>query len=93
MAIPLTPVAAAALRYGAVAALAYAASRRARPHRVDPAAEAALDRLPEGLDVGHAPGRMTATGRWRRRVRLGRTGPGVEIDLVGLARLRLRRLA
>jgi hypothetical protein len=93
LAIPLTPVAAAALRYGAVAALTYAAARRARPRRIDPDAEAALDRLPERFDIGHAPGQMNAAGRWRRRLRLGRTGPGVEIDLGGLARLRLRRLA
>jgi hypothetical protein len=89
----LTPVAAAALRYGAVAALTYAAARRARPRRIDPDAEVALDALPDGLRVGHAPGQMNATGRWRRRMRLGRTGPGMEIDLGGLARLRLRRLA
>lgn len=93
MAIPFTPIAVAALRYGAVAAVAYAAARRARPHRVHPAAEAALDDLPEGLDVGHAPGRMTATARWNRRVWIGARGPGMEIDLSALARLRLRRIA
>jgi hypothetical protein len=93
LAIPFTPIAVAALRYGAVAAVAYAAAHRARPVRLDPGAEAALETLPEGLRVGHGPGQMNATGRWRRRVRLGRIGPGMEIDLSGLARLRLRRVA
>ena len=93
MAIPFTPVAAAALRYGAVAALAYAAARRAGPRRIDPAAEAAMDDMQEGLHMGHAPGQMTATGRWRRVLRVGHAGPGMEIDLAGLARLRLRRAA
>jgi hypothetical protein len=93
LAIPLTPIAVAALRYGAVAAVAYAAARHARAHSVPPAAEAAMDRMPEGLNIGHAPGQMNATARWRRVVRLGATGPGVEIDLGALARLRLRRIA
>jgi hypothetical protein len=93
LAIPFTPVAVAALRYGAVAAIAYAAARRARPRRIDPAAEAAMEAAPEGLHIGHAPGQLNAAGRWRRAIRLGATGPGMEIDLAGLARLRLRRVA
>lgn len=93
MAIPFTPIAAAAIRYGAVAAIAYAAARRARPHSVHPAAEAAMDRMPDGVHVGHAPGQMNATARWKRAIRVGMTGPGIEIDLGALARLRLRRIA
>lgn len=93
MAIPFAPIAAAALRYGAVAALSYAAARRARPQTVHPAAEAAMDRVPEGVHVGHALGQMNATARWKRTIRLGTTGPGVEVDLGALARLRLRRIA
>jgi hypothetical protein len=93
LAIPLTPIAVAALRYGAVAAIAYAVARRARPQAVPPAAEAAMDRMPEGVHVGHAPGQVNATARWKRGIRLGGTGPGVEIDLAALARLRLRRIA
>ena len=92
MAIPLTPIAAAALRYGAVAALTYAVARRARPETVSPAAEAAMDKMPEGVHVGHAPGQMTGTARWKRGIRIGAFGPGVEIDLAALARLRLRRI-
>jgi hypothetical protein len=93
LAIPFTPIAVAAIRYGAVAAIAYAAARRARAQTVPPAAEAAMDRIPEGIRVGHAPGQMNATARWTRSIRLGTTGPGVEIDLGALARLRLRRIA
>ena len=52
-----------------------------------------VDDMPEGLHMGHAPGQLNATGRWRRVLRAGPTGPGMEIDLSGLARLRLRRAA
>ncbi|NKX44888.1 hypothetical protein [Roseicyclus persicicus] len=93
MAIPFTPIAAAALRYGVVAALAYAAARRARPQRIHPEAEAAMELMPQGVTVGHAPGQMNATGRVTRRLRLGPQGPGMEIDLSALARLRVRRTA
>lgn len=93
MALPLAPIAGLVLRYGAVAALAYAAASRARPKRLDPTAEAALDQTPEGAAVGHAPGQMNATGRWRRNIRLGPDGPGMEIDLSALARLRIRKIA
>jgi hypothetical protein len=93
LAIPFTPIAAAALRYGAVASIAYAAAHRARPRRIDPAAETALEALPEGVKLGHAPGQMNATARWRRALRMGAQGPGMEIDLSGIARLRLRRTA
>lgn len=93
MAIPFTPIAVAALRYGAVAAIAYAAAHRARPRKIDPAAEAAMETLPHGLRVGHAPGQLNATTRWRRVLRLGAGGPGMEVDLGAIARLRLRRVA
>jgi hypothetical protein len=92
LAIPFTPIAVAALRYGVVAAIAYAAAQRARPGRIHPSAEAVMEQLPEGARVGHAPGQLNATARWRRAVRMGTQGPGMEIDLSGLARLRLRRI-
>ena len=91
MALPLAPIAGALLRYGAVAALAYAAARRARPQRLHPDTETALDQMPEGASVGHAPGQLNATGRWRRNIRLGPNGPGMDIDLSALARLRIRK--
>jgi hypothetical protein len=93
LAIPFTPIALAALRYGAVAALSYALARNARPQTMHPAAEAAMDRMPEGVKIGHAPGQMNATARLQRSIRLGSTGPGLEFDLGALARLRLRRIA
>lgn len=93
MAIPLVPIAGFVLRYGAVAALAYAAAHRARPRRLHPAAEAVLDQMPEGATLGHAPGQMNGTARWRRTIRLGAQGPGMEIDLSALARLRIRKTA
>ena len=58
-----------------------------------PATEAAMDQMPEGTTVGHAPGQLNATGRWRRNIRLGPNGPGMEIDLSALARLRIRKTA
>lgn len=93
MAIPLTPIAVAALRYGAVAAIAYVAARHARPRRIDPAAEAAMDAAAEGLAIGHAPGQLNATSRLRRALRLGPHGPALEFDLCAIARLTVRRIA
>ena len=93
MALPLAPIAGFVLRYGAVAALAYAAARRARPQRIHPATEAAMEQMPEGAAIGHAPGQLNATGRWRRTIRLGPNGPGMEIDLSAIARLRIRKTA
>jgi len=93
LAIPFTPIAAAALRYGAVAALAFAAARRARPRRIDPAAETAMEALPDGVIIGHAPGQMNGTARWRRILPIGPGGQWVEVDLSAITRLRLRRIA
>jgi hypothetical protein len=93
LALPLAPIAVALLRYGAVAALAYAAAKRARPSRLHPATEAAMDQMPEGAAIGHAPGQLNATARWRRNIRLGPNGPGMEIDLSAIGRLRIRKTA
>jgi len=51
-----------------------------------------MDRMPDGLHIGHAPGQLNASARLRRILRAGTAGPGMEIDLSGLARLRLRRV-
>lgn len=93
MALPLVPIAGLVLRYGAVAALAYTAATRARPRSLDPATERALDQTPEGAAVGHAPGQLNGTARWHRNIRLGPNGPGMEIDLSALVRLRIRKTA
>lgn len=96
MALPLAPLASAALKYGAVAVAAAIVARRALAEgRTDQRAEEALDDLSEGL-AAHRPrdrrGQMNLAGRLRRTVRIGASGPGWEIDLAGLARLRVRRI-
>ncbi len=90
----LPPLAIYALRAAAVGAvIAYVARRREKGPR-DLYRESALNDAPEGLelDAERKPGeaRMDAAGRYRRVIRLGRNGPGIEIDAAGLGRLRLR---
>ncbi len=96
MALPLAPIAGVALRYGAVALVAYVATRRGLiPRgRTDQRAEDAMDELPEGVTAHRADDRDQFNGaaRFRRTVRVGTQGPGVEIDLSALGRLRLRRV-
>ncbi len=94
MALPLVPIAGIALRYGAVALAAYAATRAISPGRTDQRAEDAMDSLPEGL-TRHAPrdrDQMNGTVRFRRVIRFGSTGPAVEIDAAALGRIRFRRV-
>jgi aminopeptidase N len=92
----LPPIAWVALRLGAIAAVAVYASRRSLSRPKDAEQEFVLDRVPEGLEA--APHRAEAErafhgqGRFRRVVRLGSHGPGVEIDMAALARLRVRRV-
>lgn len=85
MALPLAPVALFALT-------AYAVARRVRHLPTDPE-ETALDDTPEGVWLSHQNSDQThqlgGSARWRRTVRLGARGPGVEIDFAGLARLRV----
>lgn len=91
MALPLVPTALVAARYAAVGFVAYAAWRAAAPARRDQRAEDALDALPEGTTIHRDDDATRATLRLRRTIRLGDSGPGVEIDLAALGRLRLRR--
>lgn len=93
MALPLAPVAVVAMKYGAIALAGYMIARRVQRGALDQSAEDALDRVPEGV-TAHRPrdrDQGNATLRFRRVVRLGVDGPGVEIDLTALGRLRLRR--
>lgn len=93
MPLPLAPIAAFALRAGALAAAAWAVRRALTPHpgRTDQRAEDALDALDEGL-AAHVPadrdGQRNAALRVMRVV--GWRGRRVEIDLGVLARLRVR---
>lgn len=94
MALPLAPIAGVALRYGAVALAAYVMTRRIHPGRTDQRAEDAMDEVPEGVSA-HRPrdrDQFNGTARMRRVVRLGSSGPGVEIDATALGRLRFRRV-
>ncbi|PWE33438.1 hypothetical protein DDZ14_04365 [Maritimibacter sp. 55A14] len=93
MALPLAPIAGVALRYGTLALAAYALSRRVGRSATDQGAEDALDRVPEGI-CAHRPRdrrQANASARFRRVIRLGEDGPGLEIDATALGRIRLRR--
>lgn len=95
MALPLAPLAVAALKYGSVAATVYGVTRSVHVGRTDQAGEDALDRVSEGV-TAHRPrdrrGQGNATARFRRVLRIGSTGPGVEIDFAGLARMKIRKI-
>ena len=92
MALPLAPIAGLALRYGAVAIATYAIARNSGLARRDQRSEDAMDEVHDGLHLRQDADQMNANGRFRRIVRLGSTGPGVEIDATVLARIRIRRL-
>jgi len=92
VALPIAPLAGLALRYGAVALTAYAVSRSSGHGRRDQRAEDAMDDTGEGLHLRRDGEQMNASGRVRRVIRLGSTGPGVEIDATALSRIRIRRL-
>jgi hypothetical protein len=93
--LALTPIAWTALRIGAMTAIALYASRAvSQPKHADH--EHMLDELPEGLHAAphraEAERAMHTNGRIRRVLRLGRNGPGIEIDAAALGRVRFRRV-
>lgn len=92
MALPLAPIAGIALRYGAVALAAYAVTRSIEPGRRDQRGEDALDSLDEGLTFRREPEQVNGTGRFHRVIRLGESGPGLEIDATALGRIRFRKV-
>ncbi|MFV2002360.1 MAG: hypothetical protein ACC619_05215 [Paracoccaceae bacterium] len=92
MPLPLAPIAGFALRYGIVAAATYAVARNVERGHFDQRAEAAMDDVNEGLSVRREAEQINTTGRFRRVVRLGRDGPGIEIDVTALGRVRFRRV-
>lgn len=94
MALPLAPIAVMAAKYGAVALAGYALARQIQPGRTDQQVEDALDEMTEGLSINRPRDREQVNGamRFRRVVRLGTNGPGIEIDASALGRLRMRRL-
>lgn len=93
MPTPLHPVAAIALRTGALALAVWAVKRGLDRGRTDQRAEDALDDLDDGLAL-HRPldrdGQTNAGARFRRR--LTWQGGGVEVDASMLARVRIRKL-
>lgn len=94
MALPLAPIAVVAAKYGAVALAGYALARQVQVGRTDQRAEDALDALDEGVSA-HRPrdrDQINGAARFRRVIRLGTSGPGVEIDATALGRIRMRRL-
>ncbi len=95
MALPLAPIAITAVRYGAVLAVAYYVANRSKglPKVSE---EAAHEEVEEGVSVRHhrsAEGaQANADARFKRTVRLGENGPGFELDLSALGRVRFKRI-
>jgi len=95
MPLPLPPLALLALRTAGVALSAYALTRMAAPARRDQRVEEALDEMPEGVHLSREDETgddqvWRAGGKLRRSIRFGLRG--VELELAGLGRLRLRRV-
>lgn len=94
--IAFSPLAWTALRLGAVAAVSLYAARNRVSAPKDVRHETVLDDLPEGHSVeshrAEAENGMHGRSRFRRVVRLGPNGPGVEIDAAALGRVRFRRI-
>ena len=93
-AILVSPFAWRAFQLGLLAAMAVYASRQ-RGEPKDAEHEHVLDGLPEGLAVkshrAEAERAVHAAGRFRRVLRFGPRGAGLEIEAAGLGRLRMRR--
>lgn len=92
MALPLAPIAMTALRIAPFAVAAYAAWRTLPEGHRDQRVEDAIDAMPDGLSRHKDDDATRATVRFRRGVRLGSRGPGLEFDLAALGRLRIRRI-
>jgi len=93
MALPLAPIAFTLARYGAVAVFAYGVARQLQRSEIHQENEDALDRVPEGLTASRPLDRqqVNASARFRRIIRFGRSGPGLEVDGAALGRLRFRK--
>ena len=94
MALPLAPIAAAAVKYGTIALAGYALARQIQPGRTSQPVEEEMDDLPEGF-TAHRPRdreQVNTAARIRRTIRLGTKGPGVEVDATLLGRFRMRRV-
>lgn len=92
MPLPLAPIAGFAVRYGAVALATYALARNLPATPRDQRAEDAMDDVGEGFTLAKDDEQMNGSARFRRVVRLGTNGPGVEIDATALTRIRFRKV-
>ncbi|MGB5560338.1 MAG: hypothetical protein WBN04_20280 [Paracoccaceae bacterium] len=94
MPLPLAPIAGIALRYGAVAVATYAMTRRISIQRghFDQRGESAMDDVSEGISLRREPEQVNGATRFRRVVRVGPDGPGLEIDITALGRIRFRKV-
>lgn len=96
--IALAPLAWKAAQFGLVAAAAVYAARRQRPEGPrDVWRETALNEVDEGLETDFArsadEARAGGAFAFKRGVRLGGAdGPGVEVEVTSLFRVRARRL-
>ncbi|MGP9790575.1 hypothetical protein [Roseinatronobacter sp. NSM] len=92
MALPLAPIAAVAVKYGALALAGYVVARQVRPGHIAQPVEDALDKMPEGISITQPrdADQINSTARLRRIIRLGHGSRGVELDAAFLARIRLR---
>lgn len=88
----LAPVAGIALRYILMTLAAYALLRAQAGLSHHQPAEDVLDSLPEGASARRDSDGWRGGLKMRRVIRVGPTGPGVAIDLAGLARVRLSRV-
>jgi hypothetical protein len=86
MALPVIPI--------ALAAGAFALARNVSISPVDQRVEDRLDDVREGLSAHRDPdgNQVNAAYRWKRVVRFGKSGRGVEIDASALGRLRFARV-
>ncbi|MEO8530964.1 MAG: hypothetical protein ABI459_07060 [Deltaproteobacteria bacterium] len=92
MPLPLAPLATVAIRYGLVAATTWAIARQVNRAPYDQRAEDALNDLPEGLMADKTGEKARGAARVKRVIRLGATGPGIEIDISAIGRLSIKRL-
>lgn len=98
--IALAPFAWKAAQLGAVAAISYYAARRQRGHQQpgprDVWRETALNDMDEGLetDASHGAdgGRLSVAGKFKRGIRLGADGPGIEVEFATLTRFKFRKI-
>ena len=92
MALPLVAVAGTAIRVGIFAWGAYALVRRKTIAPKDYRAEFAMDDIVEGAHMRRDQGQANATMRWKRVIRIGSNGPGIELDATGLGRIKFRKV-